>query len=99
MNKLRLELDDLHVDTFATSGAARGEGGTVRGYNVTRGPSYDEPCIPDYTDTCPPTQYYTCATACGSCYNSCYGSCQNTCYTCWQNTCANASCDPCYPIE
>jgi hypothetical protein len=104
MKKLRLELDELRVDTFSTSGATSGEGGTVRGYNVTRGPSYDEPCEPigpDYTEGCPPhTQGATCAASCyGTCYNSCYGSCYNTCYTCWQNTCANATCDPCYPIE
>jgi hypothetical protein len=100
MKKLRLELDDLRVDTFSTSGSASGQGGTVRGHNVTRGPSYDEPCIPDYTDGCPPyTQADTCASACGTCDYSCYGSCQNTCATCWQNTCANGTCDPCYPIE
>jgi hypothetical protein len=94
MNKLRLVLDDLRVDTFSTSGARNGEEGTVRGYNVTYGPSYDEPCIPDYTDGCPPyTQAYTCAT----CAYSCNGTCGYTCYTCW-NTCA-ATCDPCYPIE
>lgn len=105
MNKLRLVLDDLRVDTFSTTRAANGESGTVRGYGVGGTVSYDQPCEPidpNYTEVnCPPyTQGYTCAASCyGSCYNSCYGSCQNTCYTCWQNTCANASCDPCYPID
>lgn len=106
MNKLRLELDDLRVDTFSTSKAASGESGTVRAHGGGGvGASYDQPCEPidtDYTMACPvyTDAGSTCAGSChGSCYASCYGSCANTCYTCWQQTCANASCDPCYPIE
>lgn len=104
MNKLRLELNDLRVDTFSTTTSAGGEGGTVRGHNIGRGPSWDEPCEPippDYTESCPPyTQGATCDASCnGTCYASCYGSCVNSCYTCWQNTCPNATCYPCYPQE
>lgn len=103
MNKLRLELDDLRVDTFSTSGAARGEGGTVRAHGVGGGVSYDVSCEPlpwDYTEVnCPVYTAATCDASCnGTCYGSCYGSCQNTCYTCYQSTCANASCNPCYPV-
>jgi hypothetical protein len=95
--KLRLELDDLRVDTFATSRGAGGEQGTVRGHG---GDSIYEVCeaLPwDYTEVnCPP---HTQAASCyGSCYNSCNGSCYNTCYTYNQNTCANASCQPCFPV-
>lgn len=104
MRKLRLERDDLRVDTFATSGSAASEQGTVRAHGGDGTVSYDQPCEPvphDYTDVnCPPyTRGATCAASCyGSCYGSCNASCYNTCYTCDQNTCANASCDPCYPV-
>ena len=104
MKKLRLELNDLRVDTFSTTTSAGDEGGTVRGHNIGRGPSWDEPCEPippDYTEACPPyTQGATCDASCnGTCYASCYGSCVNSCYTCWQNTCPGATCYPCYPQE
>jgi hypothetical protein len=100
MNKLRLELDDLRVDTFATSGSAGSERGTVRAHGGVGGGDsiYEvcEPLPPDYTEGCPP---HTHAVSCyGSCYNSCNGSCYNTCYTYYQNTCAYASCQPCSPV-
>lgn len=34
MNKLRLDLDTLHVQSFATSAAKGGDRGTVRGHSV-----------------------------------------------------------------
>ena len=97
MNKLRLELDDLRVDTFSTSPSADEAGGTVRGHDdpsfFQPCQSYNVPCEVDYTDGCPPaTMAATCAGTCASC-NSCYYSC----VTCW-NSCA-PTCDPCYPIE
>lgn len=101
MNKLRLKLDDLCVDTFSISPSARDEGGTVRGHEGGASSfepcqSYADPCEVDYTDGCPP--YTAAATCAGTCQASCYGSCYYTCYnTCWQS-CA-ATCDPCYPIE
>jgi modification target Cys-rich repeat protein len=105
MNKLRLELDDLRVDTFSTSEAAGGESGTVRAHGVGVGPSYDQPCEPvDMDHTVAACPVYTdvgttCAASChGSCYATCYGTCAHTCDTFWQQTCANATCDPCYPI-
>jgi modification target Cys-rich repeat protein len=100
MKKLRLELDQLRVDTFSTTAAATDSAGTVRGHDR---PSYDEPCEPippDYTDNCPPYTSVTCGVSCnGTCYGSCYGSCANTCYSCRQQTCPGASCYPCYPVE
>jgi hypothetical protein len=90
VNKLKLRLDDLLVDTFQTTSAAK-EKGTVFGEQCT--------C---YTNcTCPgcPTCDYTCGQSCGgSCEYSCNGSCVETCH----NSCANDSClgscglDSCY---
>lgn len=100
MNKLRLKLDDLRVDTFSTIPFAGEAGGTVRGHEPESSyfqpcQSYDVPCEVDYTDGCPPyTMAATCAGTCAQSCNSCYYSCQNSC----GNTCA-ATCDPCYPIE
>lgn len=98
MNKLRLKLDDLRVDTFSTNPSDGEAGGTVRGHggNSYFEPcqSYADPCEVDYTDTCPP---YTAAATCNTCGYSCNGTCGYTCQTCW-NTCA-ATCDPCYPID
>ena len=76
MKKLKLRLDDLLVDTFQTTPAAR-EKGTVFGEQCT--------C---YTQcTCPgcPTCYASCN---GSCDASCNGTCGASCYgSCGGNTC------------
>lgn len=72
MNKLKLQLDDLHVDTFDTTSTDQ-EKGTVFG---------EEQCTCPTACTCPgcPTCEggglscdYTCDDSCN------YGTCQNTC--------------------
>ena len=83
MNKLKLQLDDLRVDTFQTTPAPR-EKGTVFGEQCT--------C---YTQcTCPgcPTcaGYGTCDASCnGTCDASCNGTCGAfTCgFTCYYTEC------------
>ncbi len=69
MKKLRLEMDELRVESFATDAAA-GEAGTVHGH------SYPNACLPPsgsdepFVDTC---GYATCAG--DTCWQSCGGSC------------------------
>jgi hypothetical protein len=87
MNKLKLRLDDLRVDTFQTTPVQK-EKGTVFGEQCT--------C---YTNcTCPgcPTCYASCNGTCdascnGTCGVSCDASCGGTCdYSCG---CSDYSCD------
>ena len=89
--KLKLNLEQLSVDTFHTS-SARAEKGTVFGEQCT--------C---YTNcTCPgcPTCYATCAgnTCAGTCGpNTCAASCNGTCgdsCDCGFETCLNTACGP-----
>ena len=83
MNKLKLRMDDLHVDSFDTT-AAQAPAGTVFGEQCT--------C---YTNcTCP-----GCPTCDASCNGTCDGAatCLNTCdgaYTCQQVTECGASDGP-----
>ncbi len=79
MNKLKLNLEGLSVESFATTPEARGEGGTVFGQQCT--------C---YTQcTCPGCP--TCDASCnGTCDASCNGTCGGTCDPTW-----DASCDTC----
>jgi len=87
VNKLKLHLEDLHVDTFQTTSAEKPKG-TVFGEQCT--------C---YTQcTCPgcPTCYASCNGSCdASCNGTCAASCDATCggscdWTC-NDTC-NYSC-------
>ncbi len=78
MNKLRLDLEDLSVESFATTPEAGTEGGTVFGQQCT--------C---YTNcTCP-----GCPTCDASCNGTCGGTCGGTCDASCNGTCAGATCD------
>jgi hypothetical protein len=86
MNKLKLRLDDLRVETFDTA-AGEKEKGTVLGH---------QPCTCPTACTCPgcPTCDETCPETCAglSCPYSCDYSCQiGTC----QATCQNFAGAPC----
>jgi hypothetical protein len=86
MQKLKLRLDDLQVDTFQTT-APRREKGTVFGEQCT--------C---YTQcTCPGCP--TCDASCnGTCNASCNGTCDDTCGATGNDTCYDtcaASCGTC----
>ncbi|HEX6910300.1 MAG TPA: hypothetical protein VF142_07890 [Longimicrobium sp.] len=74
MNKLRLQLEDLHIDSFTTTPAGKPKG-TVFGEQCT--------C---YTQcTCPgcPTCDASCNGTCdASCNGTCDASCNGTCLTC-----------------
>jgi hypothetical protein len=83
MNKLKLRLDDLQVDTFQTTSVKK-QKGTVFGEQCT--------C---YTNcTCPgcPTCYASCNGTCdascnGTCGVSCNGTCGDTCDVSCNGTC------------
>lgn len=85
MKKLRLELDRLAVETFAT-GEKSASAGTVRGHATTTKPAVDTQescntlCGGDYT------AYYTCEATCEACVES------NMCLT--QPTCAQSCNQP-----
>lgn len=70
MRKLSLHLEELVVESFSTTDAARGRG-TVRGMDSV---TIDQ----DSCVTCAPT----CATCGGTCPNTCPVTCGNTCATC-----------------
>ena len=78
MKKLKLELDDLRVDTFDTSFATRAKG-TVFGEQCTCYTNCTCPGCPSCDDTCANTCQgiscdYTCDQSCieGTCVNSCH---------------------------
>lgn len=73
MKKLRLELDELHVESFVTD---RGEveRGTVEGHASLRCSGGGTTCNGD--NTC--VDGYTCGAA-GTCYLSCNGTCPAPC--------------------
>lgn len=81
MRKLRLELDELSVQSFETQRRAGGVG-TVHG----RGMDFQVEAItapPPATDTCPQVTYCaSCVATCETCYDPTCNSCNLTrCYT------------------
>jgi hypothetical protein len=86
MQKLKLCLDDLQVDTFQTTAAPR-EKGTVFGEQCT---CYTQ-CTCPGCPTCDASCNGTCNASCnGTCDDTCGASCNDTCY----DTCA-VSCGTC----
>jgi hypothetical protein len=89
MNKLRLDLDRLEVESFATD-RGEGERGTVEAHVSLRCTGGGLTC--DAGNTCADGD--TCG-AQASCYISCNGSCPAPCTNefsyCYNNTCFNCS--------
>ena len=84
MNKLKLRLDDLQVDTFQTT-AVRKEKGTVFGEQCTCWTYCGQ-------NTCP-----GCPTCDASCNGTCDASCNGTCATncnCTSDYCETEMCNP-----
>lgn len=76
MQKIRLDLDALRVDSFETD-AATGAHGTVHGHGKA---PLQEPAS-DYNGVC--NSYYdSCNGTCASCVNTCWASCNGTCNSC-----------------
>ena len=82
--KLKLNLDELTVDSFDTMRPAE-----------TQGTVFGEQCTCHTQCTCPgcPTCYASCNGTCGgtcgenTCAASCYGTCGATCYSCNYTDC------------
>ncbi|HEX8903530.1 MAG TPA: hypothetical protein VF771_01670 [Longimicrobiaceae bacterium] len=76
MEKVRLTLDDLEVQSFTTTGGDRTRRGTVRGHDECTDPIYCPTADPAW-DTC----WDSCAdtNCCGGSGGSCDGSCD--CYS------------------
>jgi hypothetical protein len=95
MQKLRLSLETLQVESFHPDGAA-GARGTVPGYSATQ--YADESCFQSCNGSCSDGgTCNTCASCYGTCANTCGASCgcPNTDYTAcgcetWE-TCPNAT--------
>ncbi|HEU0300010.1 MAG TPA: hypothetical protein VFR37_11160 [Longimicrobium sp.] len=85
MKKLKLQIDDLAVETFQTAGA-QGDEGTVVGH-ATQGNKHT--CDPQ-VGTC---FGYTCYETCGdTCADTCQYTCDPLVGTCFGYTCAGAGC-------
>ncbi|MDB4947549.1 MAG: hypothetical protein JWM27_198 [Gemmatimonadetes bacterium] len=93
MHKLKLDLDQLSVESFDTNPPEGTQRGTVKGHSHV--------CVSPF-DTCAALSCnYTCGTcdpscaSCASCFNTCYdtcgASCFGTCATC-QTNCQQESC-------
>ena len=83
MNKLRLTLEDLQIDSFSTTPVKK-EKGTVYGEQCTCPTACTCPGCP----TCDASCNGTCAASCnGTCDASCNGDCGTWDYSCDGNTC------------
>lgn len=89
MKKLNLKLDDLAVESFDTTPAARPDRGTVQGNDVSDTTCYDRHCTCETNGfecetnyNCPEPTMDTCNATCGA---SCTFFCSHTCP---MNTCA-----------
>lgn len=103
MKKLRLSLDDISVESFATL-PARARTGTVAAHDLS-----DTTCQQIICDCITNGFEHTCQNTCGnSCDGTCYASCNGTCNGCpdpsangtcagWtcEGTCDGESCDYC----
>jgi hypothetical protein len=74
--KLRLDLDQLAVESFAVAGAD-----AARGTVHAHGPFPPAEPASDYNGECQ-TYAVSCNGSCGSCVNSCWATCQATCNSC-----------------
>lgn len=74
--KLRLDLEQLAVESFSVSAGDEARG-TVHGHGEV---PPDEPAS-DYDGVCN-TYYASCRGSCASCVNSCWNTCNATCASC-----------------
>ncbi|HEX5869898.1 MAG TPA: hypothetical protein VFY65_05775 [Longimicrobium sp.] len=95
MRKLRLQLDDLRIDTFDTTAPQRARG-TVFGEQCTCWTQCGQntcPGCPTCDASCNGTCAGSCNGTCASCDASCNGTCDWTCdYTCG-DSCGGYTCD------
>ncbi|MGD8778912.1 MAG: pinensin family lanthipeptide [Ignavibacteria bacterium] len=88
MKKLKLNLEELKVDSFETTNSSLNNKGTAKGYNgddIGLSISYMPTCVNcSGNPTCWPTYA-----------NTCPHTCVNTCHTCDQPTCQQTCGDTC----
>ena len=89
MRKLKLDLEDLSVESFATTPEAQKEGGTVFGQQCTCYTQCTCPGCPTCDASCNGTCGGTCA---GTCDASCNGTCGGTCDASCNGTCVDDTC-------
>jgi len=76
MRKLRLQLEDLQIDSFSTTPVQKKDKGTVFGEQCTCPTACTCPGCP----TCDPSCNGTCGASCGAtCDFSCDGTCDELC--------------------
>jgi hypothetical protein len=92
MRKLKLQLDDLQIDSFDTTTPPKAKG-TVFGEQCTCYTQCTCPGCPTCYDSCNGTCGASCNGTCGAtCDASCYGSCDWTCdYSCG-DSCGGYTC-------
>ena len=90
MRKLRLQLEDLRIESFTTTSSQK-EKGTVFGEQCTCQTACSCPGCPTCDASCNGTCGGTCA---GTCEASCNGTCDYSCDTCG-GSCGGAG-DSCY---
>ncbi len=110
MNKIKLDLDSLQIESFETTPDESGAKGTVHGLVGSGEPEFctdfticiqicPQPTIgtacPSFGSTCGNTCGGTCGSTCGStCGNTCGGTCAVTCSFTCGITCGTAGCEP-----
>jgi hypothetical protein len=91
MNKLKLDLDQLTVESFNTDASGIARRGTVRAHSDLCAATFlPQITCGDTCDTCNNTCYNTCAASCGGgCTggNTCFGTCGASCFDPTCNTC------------
>ena len=89
MNKLKLNLDQLTVESFNTDASEVARRGTVRAHSELCIPTYGPITCGDSCDTCDNTCYDSCGASCGGCSGgyACGGTCGSSCVNPTCNTC------------
>lgn len=81
MEKVRLSLDELQVQSFATTGSRMEQRGTVHANDSVPTDPVNCPTLDPAWDTC----WESCWGSCWSCNQSCDGSCD-----CWSGACGGS---------
>jgi hypothetical protein len=99
MRKLKLDLEQLAVDSFETTGGAGPRAGTVPGFAAIGGDvvvmpadTFKQSCMIDFCADSWQSGCLTCAGTCGQ--DTCQDTCKASCYSCFgQETCyPNGTC-------
>ena len=91
MNKLKLKLDDLQVDTFQTTAPQKAKG-TVFGEQCTCYTQCTCPGCPTCDASCNGTCDASCNGTCASCDASCGGTCDWSCGCTYEASCNGQTC-------